>query len=164
MIAATVAAIAIAAAPSGFTEAKTLEPAASFVAGKAAAVYCPASSYEWSAYVSRYTSAVGVNGLTVPGSSETMLSPAVCSTLVDRLRRRWTDSYDLAAYILTLVHEAVHERGSVDEGQTECAAMHEMPRVAVKYFRVKAGKQLRALMSDAWAFHAAKPAAFRTVC
>ena len=45
----------------------------------------------------------------------------------------------LAPSINTLTHEAIHLRGESDEGVTECDAMHEIPRVAVRFFHVSAG-------------------------
>jgi hypothetical protein len=62
------------------------------------------------------------------------------------------------------VHESIHQRGVADEAATECEAMHEMPRVAVKFFHVKAGKQLRSLMALAWESHKATPDAYQAIC
>jgi hypothetical protein len=32
-----------------------------------------------------------------------------------------------AGFIVTLVHEAIHATGEMDEGVTDCAAMHQAP-------------------------------------
>jgi ubiquinone/menaquinone biosynthesis C-methylase UbiE len=44
------------------------------------------------------------------------------------------------------------------------AAMHEMPGVAVRFFGVTTGKELRALMAQAWKVHRSGPLYFQTVC
>jgi hypothetical protein len=148
-------------APSGFYEAHALERVASFIAGKPATIYCARTTAGWSAYTVPIYGDVNINGTTYPGSSETLLAPPVCANLAAPRR---TAPYLLAASILTLTHEAIHQRGEADEGRTECAAMHEMPRVAVKFFGVAPGKMLRALMADAWRYHRLKAPAFRAVC
>lgn len=47
---------------------------------------------------------------------------------------------------------------------TDCDAMHEVPGVAVRFFKVKTGTQLRAIMADAWIVHRASPAIYQAVC
>ena len=42
--------------------------------------------------------------------------------------------------------------------------MREMSGVAVRFFGVMPGKQLRALMAQAWKSHRAAPLYFQTVC
>lgn len=146
---------AVAAAPTGFTSAPRLAPAASFVAGKPIAVYCAKTQYDWQ----QYGATSREKGLAVPGSSEIKLAPDVC-----RYLRAPKVQDGFAGSLLVLVHEAIHARGTKDEGVTDCAAVHEMPRVAVKFFSVKAGKQLRAVMADAWTLRAREAPAYRTVC
>jgi hypothetical protein len=62
------------------------------------------------------------------------------------------------------VHESIHARGETDEGVTDCDAAHRVPGVAVRFFKVKPGKQLRALMTLVWKYRATGPASQRTVC
>lgn len=158
---------ALAAAP-GFTESQRLAPAASFVAGKAAPVFCADDFSVWleakrtqgfgSGNVVAYTDLVGGTGI--------YLAPDVCSLLHRMAAGKATDPVRAQAVAVeTLVHEAIHWRtGSHDEGMVDCAAMHETPRTATRFFHVKAGKQLRAFMAAAWAYHRVKPAAYQTVC
>lgn len=152
-----------AAAPPGFYESLVLEPAASFVAGRPARVYCALTPAGWQDYAAARR-VPDAYALTVVGTDQTMLEPVTCRVLRTQLRSRRVDEYAVAAAVRTLVHEAIHQRGVADEGQTECAAMHEMPRVAVKFFHVKPGKQLRALMASAWYSHRATPATYQTLC
>lgn len=89
---------------------------------------------------------------------------ATCNPLLKALRRESIYQPALAAVIAILTHEAIHLRGERDEGVTECAAMHEMPRVAVVYFHVVPGRRLRALMAAAWVGYRDEAPAYRTVC
>jgi hypothetical protein len=153
-----------AAPPAGFVETVRLEPAASFVARRPVVVNCATTHEVWLAYAASFGFNGDSVGITIPGSSETALSDAMCRSLQVVNRTRAPRLYPLAAAVETLVHESIHMRGERDEGVTDCAAMHEMPRVAVRFFRVRPGRQLRALMANAWQIHAAKPAPYRTVC
>ena len=159
-----VATVAHAAAPAGFASSPRLQTAAAYVAYKPIAVWCAKTQYDWEQYLEDGGLAGDLNGATKPGSAETSLSPAVCTNLRRALDRRTVAVSALGPSILVLVHEAIHARGEVDEGKTDCAAVHEMPRVAVKFFHVKAGKQLRAVMAASWTYRAREPAAYRTVC
>jgi hypothetical protein len=142
--------------PAGFYNSIRLAPAAAFVAGKAVTVECAKTAADWQQQGGRVDS----YGLTFPGTNVVKLAPDVCRFL----RARVVNPDGFGASLLVLVHEAIHARGSVDEGVTDCAAVHEMPRVAVKFFGVKAGKQLRAIMANAWNFRDRSPAQYRTVC
>lgn len=158
---AAVAAVALTAAaqaapPAGFYESFKLEPAASFVAGKPVKVWCATSQYDWLQYGAKG----GEQGLTTPGSSEVKIAPDVCRYL----RAAKVNPDGFGASLLVLVHESIHARGERDEGITDCSAVHEMPRVAVRFFRVKAGKQLRAVMANAWRYRSGEPAAYRSTC
>lgn len=150
------AAAASAAAPTGFYESFKLEPAASFVAGKPVKVWCATSQYQWQ----QYGGDSEEYGLTRPGSGEVKLAPDVCRYL----KAKVVTPSGFGASLLVLTHEAIHARGEPDEGVTDCAAVHEMPRVAVRFFRVKVGKQLRAVMANAWHYRAGETAAYRSVC
>lgn len=153
------------AAPAGFYEGKLLEPAASYVAKKPVVVWCAKTQAGW-----RETLAPGageIDGLAVPGSSAMRLNPLVCQVIDLWATGQQTPAYaeeGFAEAIETVTHEAVHLRGESDEGVTDCAAMHEMPRVAVRFFHVGPYKQLRALMAAAWGYHRQKPAPYKTLC
>jgi hypothetical protein len=152
--------------PPGFHEAKALEPAASYVAGKPVTVLCANTFRDWwKATSEQFGSGNYANGYTTPGASVIYLSAGfTCSLPTSAAAGKKVNVEAMATHVVTLVHEAIHARGEADEGVTECAAMHETPRVAVKFFHVKAGKQLRALMAAAWAVHNKKPTAYRAVC
>lgn len=150
-------------AHSAFYEARVLEPAASFVAHKPVRVWCAASSGAWAEFATGKAAAV-THGLTVPGSAVTHLDQVVCVNLRARALGLIPASPNLGASIEVLTHESIHMRGEHDEGVTDCAAVHEMARVAVVYFKVRAGKQLRALMAAAWAWRDELASPYRTVC
>lgn len=135
-------------------EARSLEPAASFVAKKPVMVWC-----------SPLTSKTGEHGLATAGDTALFLDKPACDALLAGLAPR-SSVYlpTLASVIAILVHEAIHLRGETDEGVTECAAMHETPGVAVRFFHIKPGKQLRALMAGAWEGYRVEPAVYRSVC
>lgn len=163
MIAVALAALALL---PGFHEAPTLEPAASYVAGKPAHVYCADSFESWGASL-KQTFGAGVypTAYTWAGSDASYIGPGTdCPLPIAAAAGRKVDLTLLAGKILQLVHESIHQRGETDEGKTECAAIHEMPAVAVRFFHVKAGKQLRTLMAAAWAAHRKTPPAFQAVC
>lgn len=165
----TVAALALASStsvagpPPGFYEAKALEPAASFVAGKPAHVYCAYSHSIWADFANG-NGTPGAMALTRARTDHSEFEPLICSTLRAQVKRQLVTTYSLAASLRVLVHESIHQRGVVTEGKAECSAMHEMPEVAVRFFGVTAGKQLRALMAQAWKSHRAAPLYFQTVC
>jgi hypothetical protein len=155
----------------GFHEAKPLEPAASFVAGKPAIVWCANSESSWRAFLTdRYSSGAStdVQGSADIAQGKFWLSPIVCKTLgFAAISAQDAIHYpSLAPSVAVLTHESIHLRGETDEGVTDCDAMHEMPRLAVKFFHVTAGKKLRALMAAAWAWHRAPTGnpIYRSVC
>lgn len=153
------------ASAAGFYEAKRLEPAASFIARKPVTVWCANNPAAWSAWLAANNDlALDVIGATYPGTSETHFSPILCANLVLQLTDGGEGYTALAPSIKTLTHESILMRGETDEGTTDCDAMHEMPGVAVRFFKVKAGKQLRTLMAAAWAWHEKEPLVYRTVC
>jgi hypothetical protein len=106
----------------------------------------------------------GEGGFHHAGEDAVYLAPDVCSTMRARLAGRRHELYALAAAIETLVHESIHVRGVHDEGETDCNAMHEMPRVATRFFGFKRRPALRALMAAAWRYHRTAAPQSRTVC
>jgi hypothetical protein len=142
--------------PAGFYNSVRLAPAAAFVAGKPVTVLCAKTASDWQQQGGRADS----YGLTFPGDNVVKLAPAVCRFL----RATVVNPDGFGASLLVLVHESIHARGESDEGVTDCDAVHEMPRVAVKFFGVKAGKQLRAVMYNAWNLRGREPPQYRTVC
>lgn len=149
----------------GFSASPKLAPAASFVAGKQVTVGCATSQYEWL----QYLQSVGLtgrdtDGATVVGSGEVRFSPTLCQNLRLQLAGKPVRLVALGPSIEVLTQEAIHARGVADEGVADCDAVHEMPRVAVRFFHVKPGAQLRALMAATWQWRQTGPAAYRTVC
>lgn len=149
----------------GFYRARVLEPAAGYVAGKPVEVWCAAATSGWRAFVTAKLGAGTLaNGWTVAGTSSIYLSADVCPPLRGALRGEPQYVPALAATIEAITHEAIHDRGELDEGVTDCDAMHEMPGVAVRFFHVKPGRPLRALMVAAWVYHREQPPEYLAVC
>ena len=106
-----------------------LDSIASTFAGKPVTVHCEMDSEAWDAMVQqaslgqRRGSSVG--GFAYPGTTRLYLSPQNCGALL----RTFQDGYihaglrPLADGLMTLLHEAEHLRGTVDEGETDCAAL-----------------------------------------
>lgn len=167
VLAVALVAVQAASANGGFYEAKVLEPAASYVAKKPVAVWCALSPGAWAAHEVERGLNGEADGSAPVGGTEVFLSQNVCPLLRQARRLGPPSLFNLpptAESIELLTHESIHARGERDEGVTDCAAMHEMPGVAVRFFRVKAGKQLRTLMGDAWSWHDGAPPQYRTVC
>lgn len=140
----------------GFHSSPKLAPAASFVAKKPITVLCANTLADWQHY-GRTSQEFGA---AIPGDNVIKLAPSVCKFLVAKI----IDYDGFGASLLVLVHESIHARGESDEGITDCAAVHEMPRVAVKYFKVKPGKYLRGVMANAWNYRYREAPPYRTVC
>lgn len=164
-----VLAAALVAAPvaqaGGFYEAKVLEPAASYVAKKPVKVWCATTAASWRVFLN----SVGgegreANGWAIVGGIALRLSPDACPSLRGAVGGVPQFTPTLAATVEVLTHEAIHTRGVRDEGVTDCDAMHEMPGVAVRFFHITSGKQLRALMASAWAYHREAAPPYLTVC
>jgi hypothetical protein len=161
------AALVAAVAPVGFHSSPRVAPAASVVAQKPVTVWCADSAYTWNQFLdATYGNHNPARGSTAPGSSEEQLSPGVCTALAKAAasKLRVVPTATLGVSILTLVHESIHARGERDEGVTDCAASHEMPRVAVKFFHVRAGKDLRTLMRLVANYRETSAQQLRTVC
>jgi hypothetical protein len=160
------AAVVVLAVPPGFTEAKGLEPAASFVAKKPVAVYCARTTLAWQRLVAANAAPDGAIGLTLPaaGGDAIALVRAACDNLEQQLQLLGPAAAQLAPSLQALTHEAIHARGDADEGRTDCAAVHEAPGLATRFFKIRAGKQLRALMAAMWKSRATEPPVYRTVC
>lgn len=153
-----------AAVPAGFYEAVKLEPAATFVAGKPVTVSCAKTDAVWQAYVASFGGRADGVGSAPVGGTDVHFAPAVCVNLLEWLRGRSRFVPGFAASLQVFTHEAIHSRGERDEGVTDCAAMHEMPRVGVRFMHVKAGMQLRAVMASAWKYHRTHGPSYLTVC
>lgn len=165
LVALGAATVASGSPPAGFYESVKLEPAAAFVARKPVTVWCAKTASSWHAFlIARQGRDDGAPGATMPGASETFLGSEVCFPLKLDLSGTAVRYLALGPSVETLTHESIHARGESNEGVTDCDAVHEMPRVAVLFFHVKAGKQLRALMAAVWTWRALAGPTYRSVC
>lgn len=159
-------ALVLAGSAAAFTRGSVLEPAAAYVAGQPVAVFCASSRAEWEQAKEEHRLA-GANAWGFKDAAGIYIHPNGCRLLrAEAKGRTLTDPLVLqAGFIVTLVHESIHVRQPLwGEGEVECAAMHEAPRVMVKFFHVKAGKQLRAWMAAAWVVHRSDPPVYQSVC
>lgn len=111
--------------------------AASEVAGKPVSVWCENS---WVAWI-QMRQAAGLSpegtGFTRAGGAPIVyLSPEICFSLYSLLARESIGTYHAARALLVLAHEAVHQRGIVNEGEADCTALPLLPGLAVRHFGV----------------------------
>lgn len=157
-----VLAVAPAAGAGGFVRAKPLEPAASYVARKPVKVWCAKTDTAWRTFLTARYDTVETHGWTAQaGANQTYIDSDACLILLD-VKTETLARIGAAAEILT--HESIHMRGEANEGITDCDAMHETPGVVVRFFGIKAGKQLRSLMAQLWVWHRKSPPAYVAVC
>jgi hypothetical protein len=176
-----------------------LDAVASSVAGHPVSVYCEGSRAEW-VDVERHMGFDGdsLAGFTFnPGVDDPFgnlnmvyIEPSACEALHVYSAMGWgaigaandAGLRPLGTAGLTLVHEAVHQRGVSDEGQTECAAYRMMPTLWTSQFGVKpkiwtwarvgrrmvhrfvANPTYTRLMAWTKADHNSLPSQYRTVC
>lgn len=110
-----------------------LDAVASEVAGKPVQVWCETSIIDWVTI-----GAGNYSGFTFIGIPIVYIAPRQCETLHALLSRENIGSYYAASAILTLAHEAVHQRGVLNEGETDCLALPLVPTLAVKHFGIPA--------------------------
>jgi hypothetical protein len=154
LVLAAVVALVIAAPALAASEAPSLEPAASWVAGKPVKVFC-----------SQEHAGAGWTGWTIPGSSSVYVDDGVCVVLLSRLAR--TDDvtvYTLAESLETLAHEAMHASGLADESATDCAALKRLPGMVSRFFHFSTWRSRHDLMYAAWQVHVGLPPEYRTRC
>jgi len=158
-------------APAGLHESSKLKAISTSVAKKTVQVMCANEDDAWRAQAEAGVlgptadPSAGMGGLAKPGASTLYLAWSTCDFLLERLRDGHPDLIEVAASILTLVHESVHLRGVREESVTDCTALMLMPSVAVKFFHFKAGSiTLSNLMFYARLAHGAKPASYKTLC
>ena len=119
---------------------RRLDAVASHIAGKPLDVHCEASWYEWINAGEEQAEDWGLlAGFTVFSEPVVYIAPDLCDTLhaLLELGPRGVGVYHAAAAVQTLVHEAVHQRGVADEGQTDCTALSLVDDVAVRNFGYK---------------------------
>lgn len=102
---------------------------ASEVAGKPVAVWCESSWDDWVAI-----GAGAANGFTYPDTATVFLSPRQCETLWALSMKDDVGSFYAASALLTLAHEAIHQRGVTDEGEADCLALPLLQAIAITHF------------------------------
>lgn len=126
------------AAPAGNWPEPKLDAVASQVAGKQVAVWCEENWGDWiHAGDSVSEDWSYVDGFTFIGRPTVYLAPSVCETLHALVRLPGAGDvglYHAALAIHVLVHEAVHQRGIANEGDTDCTALALLGDVAVRHF------------------------------
>lgn len=138
VIACTVALIAVAGARAANWPDPRLDTAASQVAGHPVQVWCEDSVSYWV----HVGDSIGVDfgtvqGFTVPSQSTTVyITPQICRTLHALLGSGPNEvgNYWGSLAVHVLVHEAEHQAGHVDEGETDCAALTQDDAIAVAFF------------------------------
>lgn len=115
-----------------------LDAAATKVAGHPVQVWCEASEGDWI----HNGDSIGVDfgtvqGFTLPSQSTVIyVTPQICRTLHALLRvgPNEVGNYWGSIAVHVLVHEAEHQAGHVDEGETDCAALTQDDAIAVAFF------------------------------
>lgn len=122
-----------------WAQAADLNLVASEVARKQVSVHCERSDPQWREMVRQVApnaDSTLVNAYTLPGIPTAFLSPRACRALSQpTVEDAGYSEFSLA--LLALAHEAVHQRGVLDEAQTECLAMPLVKSLAIKHFGVK---------------------------
>ena len=112
-----------------------LDAVASQIAGKPVRVHCEDSWYEWiNAGEEAGEDWSYVNGFTALVEPVVYINPGRCETLhaLLELGPRGVGVFHAAGAVKTLVHEAVHQRGVTNEGETDCTALSLVDDVAVR--------------------------------
>lgn len=115
-----------------------LDAAASEVAGKPVPVWCENSWADWIHFGDSVSQDwTWVSGFTVPSAGPTVyVNPRQCETLHALLNGENVGTYYAASALLTLAHESVHQRGVLNEGETDCTALPLVPGLAVSRFGI----------------------------
>ena len=116
-----------------------LDSAASDVAGHPVTVECVFAASLWLSEVGSSVDGSFIDGFTTPGAETTIhLGPAPCDALYGLTTGDDVGAVEAARGLLTLAHEAVHQRGVTDEGVTDCTALPLVPGLATKVFGIPA--------------------------
>lgn len=116
---------------------------ASSIAGKPVVVKCETDNVAWAnqiAYVFPASHPDRIYGYTRLVENVIYLSPRVCLPLDQALDFGYKDTglIPLALSLSTLAHESYHQKGIVNEAQTECLANKRVRSLATQYLRVPA--------------------------
>ena len=117
----------------------TLDAVASEVAGKPVSVWCETHWSEWIHLGDDFGEDWSfLDGFTVLSQPIIFISPSHCLTLHAILDREDVGSFLAASSLLTLAHEAVHQRGIQNEGETDCTALPLVPGLATRHLGIPA--------------------------
>jgi hypothetical protein len=145
VVALSLALALVASARAGNTPDPRLDAVATEIAAHPVNVWCETDSAEWARTVSLVfgpdIDPIYVRGYTFVTNATVNLAPIVCLTLLWELSgRQGTPPPYLprGVALLTLIHEAVHQRGVRDEGIADCIAIKLVPRYATTLFGIPA--------------------------
>jgi hypothetical protein len=117
----------------------TFDAVATEVAGHPVHAYCEDSNWDWESLTHSVGIAGGdLYGFAPYGGNVLFVSPLICESLHIALEIGYQDA-GLAHFsraLLVLIHESMHSRGIVDEGEADCTALPLVAPMAVKYFKV----------------------------
>ncbi|HXG76859.1 MAG TPA: hypothetical protein VNJ53_09845 [Gaiellaceae bacterium] len=114
-----------------------LDAVATAIAGHPVHVFCEADQGAWNAhFYNRGQAPWSVFGFTSLGSPVVYMSPDVCLHLHLLLDFGWLEGgiAKSALAVMTLTHEAIHQRGIGDERETQCLTLQLVGQVAQEYF------------------------------
>jgi hypothetical protein len=166
---ALLAAVAVLAVPSGFTVEPVISARAAYVAQKPVNVYCATTTSAWQDFLvaeNEPADSLDAHGLTTTvGGTDAYIDAEGCATLHRRLRGLTVSLPILGAVLDVVTHEAIHMRGTADEGQTECASIQALSAFVVHSWGFKKNSPaFRQVMNGAWSYHRRLAPQYRTVC
>lgn len=122
-----------------------LDVAASALAGHPVEVWCEDT---WSSWILTGFQLFNQDwsflaGFTFAGDNTIFVSPRACETLHALLNYgpNRVGSYYASSAVLTLVHEAMHQRGISNEGEADCNALNLIRSAGVSYFGYRVQEQ-----------------------
>lgn len=133
-VAAIIASIAAQSAVAANQPHTAFNAASTEVAGKSVSVHCEMSEVQWINWELQANAVL--HGFTFLSSPVTYIAPKHCFTMHVALSSGYKEAgiSHLSIAVLTLVHEAVHQRPNPDECLTEKAALPLVQGIATKYF------------------------------
>lgn len=114
-----------------------LDNVATTVAGHPVNVWCESSWADWIHTGDTFGEDWSyLYGFTFQSTPVVYVNPAVCGTLHAMLAGSDVGTFHASVAILALAHESVHQRGVVNEGDTDCTALPLVPGLAADFFGV----------------------------
>ena len=137
------------------TPAPKISPLLSDVAHKPATAMCGALPQANNADPSGWVPTVGGN--------VAYLAPWVCAALVRQQRHLKVDSAVLGEATFVMIHEGNHLRGTANEAQADCDALHQMPGLIRKWWKLNRS-QVHEAMMYAWDQHQRSGPVYQGLC